>query len=116
MKVGGYWLAWLACSLYIALHALDVFLAARTTPDLVLGTAINDALALPFPLAGVLLVARRPAHPIGWLLCAAWLLLLLAFIGFRYAQYVLVGEPGALAGGVVAAWLGAWFERLGLGL
>lgn len=116
MKVGAYWFAWLACALYVALGGLLVLLTAWTTPELALGTAINSVLAAPFPLMGVLLVARRPAHPIGWLLCGAWLLMLLGFLGLGYAQSTAVNAPDMLASGVASAWLGGWLEKLGLGL
>jgi signal transduction histidine kinase len=103
--------------LVLVLVALDLLLTAWTTPGTLADVVVNTVPALLFPGMGVLLVARRPSHPIGWLYCAAFLLAVLGESGMRFATYTLVTAPdAALPGGPAAAWLGGELEKVGLGL
>jgi signal transduction histidine kinase len=61
------------------------------------------AVAVP----GVLIAARRPRHPIGWLLLLGGVWLAVPAFGFEYARYTFVAHPGALPG--VDWWL--WVSR-----
>jgi hypothetical protein len=69
-----------------------------------------------FAVVGALLVARRPASAIGWLMAAIALLVGIFTTGGTYATYVMVtrGHPDALA--VVGAWTFNWFWYLFLAL
>jgi hypothetical protein len=79
------------------------------------GNATGDStytLYLPastaFMVVGALVVARRPANPIGWLFSVIALLALGAPMAREYLQYAYVTRPGALPFAVVAAWYLAW--------
>lgn len=69
-----------------------------------------------FAALGALLVARRPANPIGWIMAGAGLLVGVAPAGDAYAANVMMtqGRPNALA--VVGAWVQSWYWYLLLGL
>ena len=62
--------------------------------------------AVPLLLLGALMLARVPRHPIGWLLCAASLGMLLAFAGAEYATYAHYVDPLPADGWV--GWVGEW--------
>src|SRR6516164_713361 len=53
------------------------------------------AVAVP----GALIAARRPRHPIGWLLLLAGVWLTVPAFGYEYARYTFEVQPGALRGG-----------------
>jgi len=63
------------------------------------------AVAVP----GALIAARRPRHPIGWLLLLAGIWLTVPAFGYEYARYTFEVRPGALPGG--DWWL--WASRRG---
>jgi two-component system NarL family sensor kinase len=48
---------------------------------------------------GVLIAARRPRHPVGWLLLLAGVWLTVPAFGYEYARYTFGVHPGALPGG-----------------
>jgi signal transduction histidine kinase len=56
---------------------------------------VGAAVAVP----GTLIAARRPRHPIGWLLLLAALWLTVLAFGYEYARYTFGVHPGALPGG-----------------
>jgi hypothetical protein len=101
------WPFWLAGALW-ALTLLG--LAATLWLDLLLGQAGHPELAylwgtgnLPLLVAavsaatvGTLVVGRRPAHRVGWLLVALGLSIAAAACTFSYSRYGLVARPGAL--------------------
>jgi signal transduction histidine kinase len=62
-------------------------------------------LFLAFAVFGALIVARRPANAIGWLLYGFGLLYAPLSAARIYAWYALVERPGRLPGGEVAAWI-----------
>jgi hypothetical protein len=64
--------------------------------------------ALLFPLVGLIVVARRPDHLVGWLFGAIGVLWTTGTLAAGYSTYAVVTEPGAL-GGWLAAWYGEWF-------
>jgi hypothetical protein len=61
-----------------------------------------------FMVVGALVVARRPANPIGWLFSAIGLLALGASLAHEYLQYASVTRAGALPFTVGAVWYLAW--------
>jgi hypothetical protein len=62
-----------------------------------------------FAAVGSLLMIKRPANPIGWIMAAVALLVGIFHTGDSYAAYVMVtrGRPDALA--IVGAWTGSWY-------
>lgn len=62
---------------------------------------------LAFVLLGSLLVLRRPRHPVGWLLAALGLAVLVQQATQEYAITSLAGSS-ALPGWRLAAWVSAW--------
>jgi len=71
---------------------------------------------LAWTVVGAVIVSRRPSNRIGWLLCAAGLLILLGAFALHYALATLLGGWPALPGGRAAAWLAPWTTVLGLSL
>jgi hypothetical protein len=64
------------------------------------------AAPLAFAVVGALVAARQPRNPVGWQLLAVGVFLTANLAGESYARYALVTAPGALPGGLYAAWLG----------
>jgi two-component system, NarL family, sensor kinase len=56
---------------------------------------VGAAVAVP----GALIAARRPRHPVGWLLLLAGVWLTVPAFGYEYARYTFEVRPGALPGG-----------------
>jgi len=61
-----------------------------------------------YPAIGLFLASRRPEHPIGWLFCAAGLVVGLDHFCGEYAIYALLAHPGSLPAGQAAAWVSSW--------
>jgi hypothetical protein len=99
--------AWSACGLTLALLVGGLLLPAHTPAGVVDLTPIA-VLAAANALVGALLAARRPEHPIGWLLLASGLLVSLAQFAGQYAYYTLVTRPGSLPWGQTLLWLAGW--------
>lgn len=77
-----------------------------------LGLAPNylygDAVAgLLYPAVGAYLVRRRPDNVVGWIFAATAPLGVTALAN-QYAVYALLGHPGELPFGELAAWIAAW--------
>lgn len=66
-------------------------------------------LFLAFAICGALIIARRPANPVGWLLYGFGVLYAPLSAARTYAWYVLIERPGRLPGGDIAAWADTWF-------
>ena len=69
-----------------------------------------------FAVVGALLVARRPANIVGWILSAVGIMVGIFPASETYAAYVMTtrGQPDALA--VAGAWVNAWYWYLLLAL
>jgi hypothetical protein len=69
-----------------------------------------------FAVVGAMLLVKRPANPIGWIMAAIAFMLSVAPTGGTYATYVMVtrGQPDALA--TFGAWVVNWFWFLFLAL
>ena len=67
---------------------------------------------LPAPLAyacmGCVLLARRPGHPMGPLLCLIGLADAIATVPYTYVRYALVHSPGSLPFSTAALWMNTW--------
>jgi hypothetical protein len=108
-------LAWPACGLTLALLAAGLLLPADT-PAGVVDLAPIAVLAAANTVVGALIAARRPEHPIGWLLLASGLLIGTAQFAGQYAYYTLVTRPGSLPFGQAMLWLAGWPNSAGFGL
>jgi class 3 adenylate cyclase len=118
-------LAWWLCAVSLAMMAarlvVVVVVRAGTTalppgfpPPVV--QAIEVIGFLGAPILGAVIAAHRPQNPYGWLWCAIGLGLGVLFLAVGYGAYALVVEPGALPGGVAAAWVSSVLTFLVLGL
>lgn len=64
--------------------------------------------AISYAVLGWMVTARRPELAIGWLFLAGGVLSAASFLSSWWAVESLVGDPGSLPGGAVAAWLSVW--------
>src|SRR5215218_6232498 len=107
-----YWLAWSLGILCGALLAFTLLLFAfnRSHPGVdVWGPWVQETVAaLTFPAIGILILSRRPRHPIGWLFCGAGLAGGLDHFGGEYAIYALQTRPDSVPGGEISAWIVSW--------
>ena len=116
-------LAWGLCAVALAMMAarLVVVVLGATTP-LPAGfpppavQAIEVIGFLGAPILGGVIASHRPENPYGWLWCAIGLSLGVTFLAVGYGAYTLVVEPGALPGGVAAAWVASVMTAVDLGL
>ncbi len=92
--------------IYVAGIAANAWLDRLIDPQS--GDPVEDAIAVVglgmYAVVGALLVARRPENPIGWILSAASLVILVSALE-TYAAYVMTtsGRPDWLA--VVGVWV-----------
>src|SRR5689334_12759235 len=97
-------LSWAAAALTAILAFGGIVLA-------VLGPDVSIFL-LPAPLAyawmGCVLLARRPGHPMGPLLCLIGLADAFATVPYTYVRYALVHAPGSLPFSTAALWINNW--------
>jgi hypothetical protein len=114
------WLAWSLCALSLALTVLGLFL-------LVLSLAHPNAHVFDYwnvltvgaigsSPVGALIASRRPANPVGWIICSIGLIAGLEHFTAEYAIYGLLVKPGSLPVGEAAAWLASWLWVPGSGL
>jgi len=90
----------------ITLLALDLGVADR---GLVWGSpGFNFAYPLGFAAVGLILAARRPRNPIGWIFLGMGVLAVLQSAAGQYAVRALVAAPGALPFGGVVGWTATW--------
>ena len=93
-------------ALVLAIGALDGLTQAASAPLGVVDWAVLAAGAvssLMSPLVGALIVSRRPAHPVGWILCAEFLGWDAGNLAGSFVRYGALARPGALpAVGLVA--------------
>ena len=107
-----HWLAWslgIICGALLAASLL-LFVLNRSHPTVdVWGPWIQETVApVTFPALGLLILSRRPQHPIGWLFCGAGLAGGLDHFFGEYAIYALQARPDSLLGGEVSAWIVSW--------
>ena len=90
------WLAWSLCALSLALTALSLLLLNLNLShpntyiydywlDNTLGT-------LSYAPVGALIAVRRPANPVGWLLCLNGVALSIGHFSSQYAIYTLLAQ------------------------
>ena len=113
-------LAWSLCVLAVMLTALSLllFILNLSHPrtyvydywlDNTLGT-------LSYAPIGALIAARRPANPVGWLLCLWGVALSVGHFGAQYAIYTLLAQPDSLPAGEVLAWIASWILPVIIGI
>jgi hypothetical protein len=107
-------LAWSLWLVTVLLLALGILLGTRSD------SGFSDTYAflpviMAFATVGLLVSARLPQNPIGWLFCAFGLLVALLIFLEEYATYALVGPPNPLPAGEWAAWAFTWILELSLG-
>jgi hypothetical protein len=115
-------LAWSVWALCLTLSILTVVLLLKTPP--IRGgdefdapeplTALLRVMALAYPTVGAFIVSRRPANPIGWILCLTGLLTGARAFAAAYTYYGVAGRPDPLPGVEYAAWVGSWVGAPGV--
>jgi signal transduction histidine kinase len=64
--------------------------------------------AIGYACMGCVLLARRPGHPMGPLLCVIGLAIAFSQVPFAYARYTLVHSPGSLPFSTTMLWMNTW--------
>jgi hypothetical protein len=81
-------------------RSLEPILESLNGPQIASSGVVGIALlAIIFPLVGVVVAARRPRNPLGWIFCLIGLFYGLTVTGEAYAIYALRTAPGSLPGG-----------------
>ncbi len=97
-------LAWAAA-------VMTVVLAVATAVLAILGRDVSLLLVLApltYALTGCVLLARRPGHPMGPLLCLIGLADVIAVVPYAYVRYALVYSPGSLPFSTAMLWVNTW--------
>ena len=114
------WLAWLLCALAVALTALSLLLLAlnRANPHThVYDYWLDNTLgAMSLAPLGALIASRRPANPVGWLLCLNGVAFSIGHFSAQYATYTLLAQPNSLPVGEALAWIASWILPIMIGL
>jgi hypothetical protein len=105
-------LAWSVCVLSLGLTAVSLVLLSMNLshPD----THIydywleNTIAALSYTPVGALIASRRPANPVGWLMCLLGLAFSIGHFSSQYAIYDLSAQPDSLPAGEAMAWISSW--------
>ncbi|HZJ51916.1 MAG TPA: hypothetical protein VFF07_14005 [Actinomycetota bacterium] len=116
-------LAWflgaLTLVMFLAYVALALSRPARLPPAVTPfepERLLGDVPFLVFAGTGVLIAARRPQNPIGWMFIAVGFLFLFPVFATDYALYALHTNPGSLPAGAFAAWATTWSWLVGVGV
>jgi class 3 adenylate cyclase len=118
-------LAWWLCAVSLAMLAARLLVVAvlagsgAALPPGFPAPAIQAIEVIGFlgaPILGAVIASHRPENPYGWLWCAIGLGLGVTFLAVGYGTYTLVVEPGALPGGLAAAWVSAVTTNVLFGL
>jgi signal transduction histidine kinase len=94
-----------------AAAALAALLAVATAVLATLGRDLSGffvPIALGYAGMGSVLLARRPGHPMGPLLCLIGLANAIPAVAFAYARYTVVHSPGSLPFTTAALWAQIW--------
>jgi len=109
------WLAWGLCTISIVLSTASVVFDVVNWLEHVKGSSspavgLISVPLLAYPIVGVLIVARRPSQPIGWMFCWFGLAFSLPFAASGYAQFRAAGagRHGPLPLADFAAWIFQW--------
>jgi hypothetical protein len=114
------WLAWSLCALALALTALALLLLDRNLAHpsaYVYDYWLDNTLgAISYVPVGALIAARRPANPVGWLLCLWGVALSIGHFSAQYAIYALLAQPQSLPAGEAMAWNASWILPIIIGV
>lgn len=79
---------------------LDLLLRRAGRPDLALriDESMYVVMLVSAATVGAVLIARRPRHPVGWIMMLLGALVVVMGIGDAYGRYGLVARPGAVPG------------------
>jgi hypothetical protein len=106
------WLAWWLCGLSLVLTALSLLLLnlnlAHPNAYIYDYWLDNTLGTLSYAPVGALIAARRPANPVGWLLCLNGVALSIGHFSAQYAIYTLLAQPNTLPAGEAPAWIASW--------
>ncbi|MGH2529122.1 MAG: histidine kinase [Actinomycetota bacterium] len=105
--------AWGLLAVGAALAGTGMVLSALNRSDVV-QNALFSVIFLSMALTGSLIASRQPGNAIGWLLLWTTLAIGAGFVSDEYSTYTLVTNPGALPGGVWAAWVTSWSWTVGI--
>ena len=105
-------LGWSAAVLATALAAVSALLAAYGRD----WSGFLVPIALGYAWMGGVLLARRPGHPMGPLLCAIGLANAISGFAFAYARFTVVDSPGSLPFATTALWANTWAYAPAAGL
>ena len=89
----------------------EVLLAAATEvsdEESPLVSVVFVVMTVTYLGVGGLVVTRLPANPIGWLFCAAGLVMGVTSVSYGYAALVLTDGTAPSATGAAAAWVSTW--------
>jgi hypothetical protein len=76
----------------------------------------NTLGTLSFAPVGALIASRRPANPVGWLLCLNSVALSIGHFSAQYAIYTLLAQPNSLPAGEALAWIASWILPVIIGI
>ena len=114
------WLAWSLCALALTLTALALLLLDRNLAHpnaYIYDYWLDNTLgAISYAPVGVLIAARRPSNPVGWLLCLWSVALSIGHFSSQYAIYALLAEPRSLPAGEAMAWISSWILPIIIGV
>jgi two-component system NarL family sensor kinase len=109
------WGLW-AVAMVVTLSAIVLVVITRSVPrgpydqwDL---AVLRDVGFLSYLTVGLIIAAKRPSNPLGWLLLLVGLILGLNELLHYYADYTLSYRPGSLPGGLAVAWVSTWIWAL----
>ena len=113
-------LAWSLCALSLALTALSFLLLNLNLShpntyiyDYWLDNTVGT---LSYAPVGALIAARRPANPVGWLLCLNGVVLSIGHFSAQYAIYTLLAQPNTFPAGEALAWIASWILPIIIGI
>ncbi len=110
-------LAWLLCGCTIVLFAAALVLGVRNgslSADPAFAVLVI-AMMVGYVSVGAFVASRVPSNPIGWLLMATGIGLMVEIASSEYAVYGLYTDPGALPFTSFAAWLNQWTFLVAIG-
>jgi hypothetical protein len=106
------WALWALVMLALPASLWLEVLLRRAGPADPLDTAVGPIVAMVSAATiGAVLASRRPRHPVGWLLLAFALSLIVNGVAGEYAPYGLQVQPGALP---AAAWVAMYYPATAL--
>src|SRR5829696_6647530 len=106
------WVLWALVVLGLAASLWLEVLLRRAGPADPLDTAVGPIVAMvSAATVGAVLASRRPRHPVGWLLLAFALSLIINGVAGEYAPYGLQVRPGVLP---AAAWVAMYYPATAL--